>query len=67
LREAGRATRRPVAAVLGGLDRSILILGGVVVLGAIISVLDTTIVNVAIDTLGRDFHTSLTTIQWSAL
>jgi len=36
----------------------------VVVLGAIMTILDTTIVNVAINTLGRDFHTSLSTIQW---
>jgi EmrB/QacA subfamily drug resistance transporter len=36
----------------------------VVVLGTIMSVFDTTIVNVAIDTLGRDFHTNLSTIQW---
>jgi EmrB/QacA subfamily drug resistance transporter len=36
----------------------------VIVLGTIMTVLDTTIVNVAINTLGRDFHTSLSTIQW---
>jgi EmrB/QacA subfamily drug resistance transporter len=36
----------------------------VVILGAIMSVLDTTIVNVALDTLARDFHTSVSTIQW---
>jgi EmrB/QacA subfamily drug resistance transporter len=36
----------------------------VVVLGAIMTILDTTIVTVAINTLGRDLHTSLATIQW---
>src|SRR5919199_3490406 len=36
----------------------------VVILGAIMSVLDTTIVNVALDTLGRDLHSSLDDIQW---
>src|SRR4051794_4142429 len=36
----------------------------VVILGAIMSVLDTTIVNVALDTLSRDLHTSLDGIQW---
>jgi EmrB/QacA subfamily drug resistance transporter len=36
----------------------------VVVLGAIMTILDTTIVNVAINTLGRNFNTSLSTIQW---
>src|SRR5437867_11892110 len=47
-----------------GLTREILVLGAVVVLGAIMTVLDLTIVNVAIPTLGRDFHTSISTIQW---
>jgi EmrB/QacA subfamily drug resistance transporter len=46
------------------IDRGILVLSSVVVLGAIMSILDTTIVNVALDTLGRDFHASLSTIQW---
>src|SRR4051795_6305939 len=36
----------------------------VVILGAIMSVLDTTIVNVALDTLSRDLQTSLDGIQW---
>lgn len=36
----------------------------VVVLGVIMTVLDTTIVNVAIGTLGREFHASLSAIQW---
>jgi EmrB/QacA subfamily drug resistance transporter len=47
-----------------GLDRDILVLGGVVVLGTILAILDATIVNVAIPTLGSDFHTSISTIQW---
>ena len=36
----------------------------VVILGAVMSILDTTIVNVALDTLAREFHTSISTIQW---
>jgi EmrB/QacA subfamily drug resistance transporter len=36
----------------------------VIVLGMIMSVLDTTIVNVALDSLARDLHTSLSDIQW---
>ena len=47
-----------------GLSREILVLGAVVVLGTIMSILDVTIVNVAIPTLGEDFHTSISTIQW---
>jgi EmrB/QacA subfamily drug resistance transporter len=46
------------------LDREILVLGGVFVLGAIMTVLDLTIVNVAIPTLGRAFHASIASIQW---
>jgi EmrB/QacA subfamily drug resistance transporter len=46
------------------LDREILVLGAVVVVGTIMAILDATIVNVAIPTLGRDFHTSISTIQW---
>jgi EmrB/QacA subfamily drug resistance transporter len=46
------------------IDRSIWILASVVVLGAIMSILDTTIVNVALDTLARDFGASLSAIQW---
>jgi EmrB/QacA subfamily drug resistance transporter len=40
------------------------VLGGVVVAGSIMAILDATIVNVAIPTLGDDFHTSISTIQW---
>jgi EmrB/QacA subfamily drug resistance transporter len=47
-----------------GLDREILILGGVVVAGSIMAILDATIVNVAIPTLGRELDTSISTIQW---
>jgi EmrB/QacA subfamily drug resistance transporter len=36
----------------------------VVVLGMIMSVLDTTIVNVALESLSRDLHTPLSDIQW---
>jgi EmrB/QacA subfamily drug resistance transporter len=36
----------------------------VVILGMIMSVLDTTIVNVALESLSRDLHTSLDNIQW---
>ena len=46
------------------LDREILVLGAVVVLGTIMSILDVTIVNVAVPTLGSDFHASISTIQW---
>src|SRR2546423_12357297 len=47
-----------------GLDRELLVLGAVVVVGTIMAILDATIVNVAIPTLGRKFHTSISAIQW---
>jgi EmrB/QacA subfamily drug resistance transporter len=47
-----------------GLDRETLVVAGVVMLGAVMSILDTTVVNVAIDRLATDFNSSLTTIQW---
>jgi EmrB/QacA subfamily drug resistance transporter len=46
------------------LTREILTLAAVVVLGAIMTILDATIVNVALPTLGRDFRASISTIQW---
>src|SRR5690349_993639 len=49
-----------------GMDRELRRLAAVVVLGTIMSILDTTIVNVAIETLGRDLHASLSSIQWVA-
>src|SRR4051812_29411450 len=47
-----------------GLDRALLRLASVVVLGTIMSILDTTIVNVAIETLGRELDSTLSSIQW---
>ncbi|MFG2085919.1 DHA2 family efflux MFS transporter permease subunit [Spirillospora sp. NPDC048824] len=49
-----------------GLDRGVLAVAGVVVLGAIMSILDVTVVNVAINDLAKEFNTSLATIQWVA-
>jgi EmrB/QacA subfamily drug resistance transporter len=46
------------------LDRETMVVAAVVVIGAIMSILDTTIVNVAINRLAIDFNASLTTIQW---
>jgi EmrB/QacA subfamily drug resistance transporter len=46
------------------LDRGTMIVASVVLLGAVMSILDTTVINVAIDRLAIDFNASLTTIQW---
>jgi EmrB/QacA subfamily drug resistance transporter len=44
--------------------REVWIISGVAMLGAVMSILDTTIVNVALATLGKDLHSSLASIQW---
>jgi len=46
------------------LDRGTMVVAAVVLLGAVMSILDTTVINVAIDRLAIDFDSSLTTIQW---
>ncbi|HEX4018931.1 MAG TPA: MDR family MFS transporter [Frankiaceae bacterium] len=58
-RGRGRNANREVV-----VDKELRALAIVVVLGTIMSIFDTTIVNVAIDTLGRTFHSPLSTIQW---
>jgi len=39
-------------------------ISAVVIVGSIMSILDTTIVNVALATLGRDLHSTISNIQW---
>ena len=46
------------------LDRETMVVAAVVLLGAVMSILDTTVINVAIDNLAVAFNASLTTIQW---
>ncbi|MER7208126.1 DHA2 family efflux MFS transporter permease subunit [Streptosporangium sp. NPDC000239] len=48
------------------LDPKLLRLIGVVLLGGIMGILDSTMVTVAAETLGREFHTSLSSISWSS-
>jgi EmrB/QacA subfamily drug resistance transporter len=52
------------AAGVDRIPRRVWIISGVAMLGAVMSLLDTTIVNVALETLGKDLHSSLTHIQW---
>ena len=54
----------PGGRLSGGLDRATLVVAGVATLGLIMAVLDTTIVNVALDTLSRELHSPLSSIQW---
>jgi EmrB/QacA subfamily drug resistance transporter len=46
------------------LGREVWVTSAVVIVGVVMSILDTTIVNVALQTLSRELHSSLTTIQW---
>ena len=64
MRHGGSAPSGVGSLVSGGLDRATLVVAGVATLGLIMAVLDTTIVNVALDTLSREMHSPLSTIQW---
>ncbi|GAA2136547.1 MDR family MFS transporter [Actinomadura napierensis] len=57
-------TRKAPPDASPGIDPHLRNLAIVVVLGVIMTVLDSTIVNVAVTALGKDFDTSLSTIQW---
>ena len=46
------------------IERHVWVVAGVVILGMIMSILDTTIVNVALETLARDLHSGLAAVQW---
>ncbi|HET8672017.1 MAG TPA: MDR family MFS transporter, partial [Thermoleophilaceae bacterium] len=46
------------------LGREVWVVAAVVIVGVIMSILDTTIVNVALETLARDLKSPLSTIQW---
>ena len=60
------ASDPPASGSSGKLDRGVLAVAMVVVLGAIMSILDVTVVNVAITDLAREFDAELSTIQWVA-
>jgi MFS family permease len=47
-----------------GLGREVWLVAGVVIVGVVMSILDTTIVNVALQTLSRELDSPLSTIQW---
>jgi EmrB/QacA subfamily drug resistance transporter len=46
------------------IDRRTLLISLVVLIGSLMSILDTTIVNVALATLARDLHSTISQIQW---
>jgi EmrB/QacA subfamily drug resistance transporter len=54
---------RKQAAALG-LDRDLLVIAAVVIVGAVMTILDTTIVNVALDRLTVELHATVDSVQW---
>lgn len=46
------------------IERHVWVISCVVILGMIMSILDTTIVNVALHTLGRELHGQISQVQW---
>jgi EmrB/QacA subfamily drug resistance transporter len=61
---AVRSRRSGTSSPVPPLDRAVLRVAALTVFGAGLGALDTTVVNVAIDTLRRELHSSLATIQW---
>jgi EmrB/QacA subfamily drug resistance transporter len=59
------ATPTPAGDDGGGLDRGVLLVAGVVVLGAIMSILDITVVSVAQPTFQRDFDATPAETAWT--
>jgi len=60
------STQSPAAPGSDKLDSGVLKIASVVVLGAIMAILDTTVVNVALQKLTIEFKTSFDVIQWVA-
>src|SRR5436853_430146 len=53
-----------MAAASDRIERHVWLISGVVILGSAMSILDTTIVNVALDTLRRELGATIAQIQW---
>ena len=47
-------------------DRAVLRMGWVLILGAVLAILDSTIVNVGLNSAAAELHSSLGTMQWVA-
>src|SRR3989441_1448354 len=53
-----------MSALTDPIERHVWRIALVVIIGTVMSILDTTIVNVALETLGRDLHSTIADIQW---
>lgn len=58
------ATADSSSGVSAPIERHVWVISGVVIVGMIMSILDTTIVNVALDTLHRDLNAPISQVQW---
>jgi EmrB/QacA subfamily drug resistance transporter len=63
-RPAGAPPSDATPAATDRIEKHVWVISGVVILGMIMSILDTTIVNVALDTLSRELHSSISQVQW---
>ena len=61
--ESAQSASAPAAGT-DKLDAGVLKVAAVVIIGAVMAILDTTVVNVALPALTLEFHTSFDTIQW---
>ncbi len=61
---AGQADRQDAGPEIGGIEWEVLKLSGVVILGALMSILDTTIVNIALRDISQELGSPLDTVQW---
>jgi EmrB/QacA subfamily drug resistance transporter len=61
---ASRPAHNAYPAAQEKIEAHVWLISGVVILGMIMSILDTTIVNVALDTLSRDLHSPISQVQW---
>src|ERR1700684_3166424 len=62
--ETTTAPDRSSATAPGQLDPALIKLAAILMVGAIAALLDTTIVNVGLDVIARDLHTTVATAQW---
>src|SRR2546430_2100008 len=62
--EAGPSGRASAAPGPAKIEAHLWSVSGVVIVGMTMSILDTTIVNVALNTLGRALHSPISQVQW---
>jgi EmrB/QacA subfamily drug resistance transporter len=64
LRKTGKITEKNLKKPEDKIPRDLLMLAWILVLGAIAPMLDSTMTNIAVNSLSSDFHTTLSVVQW---